>query len=321
MLVPSKMNIFKLKVTSIFQLFNKSTSVISTKKKLFQFVIVSIIAPVKISMMPSAPPQVSNDLTAVHRPKISFSIDSIVSSKKDGGGSAKSVNDSEQQSKLSPRSQYLQAIRGGSPPSTVPFSIRHHLFQNKNGKIENVCEVNSTNGDVGRGSPEARSSPVSRSPSPGASDGGDNDNRKSATTPTQISPTSVVPRGPPGFLSGILGQSPTSPIPPQHPPGLSHQIGAFPPPPHPGVLNFAAAAAAAAAAGHHPQLPIWGQPPHHPSHHPVAHPLYPWLLARQARLFPHHRFGPGNNPKSIILHSSIPLRQFGYLLEGMCNKC
>lgn len=64
-----------------------------------------------------------------------------------------------------------------------------------------------------------------------------------------------------------------------------------PPPAHPHPHHpfaFAAAAAAAAAAHHF-------QPnPHHPQHQPTrdTYPLYPWLLSRHGRIFP-HRFPGG----------------------------
>lgn len=65
-----------------------------------------------------------------------------------------------------------------------------------------------------------------------------------------------------------------------------------PPPAHPHPHHpfaFAAAAAAAAAAAHHYQ-----PNPHHPQHQPTrdTYPLYPWLLSRHGRIFP-HRFPGG----------------------------
>jgi len=71
-----------------------------------------------------------------------------------------------------------------------------------------------------------------------------------------------------------------------------------PPPAHPHPHHpfaFAAAAAAAAAAHHF-------QPnPHHPQHQPTrdTYPLYPWLLSRHGRIFP-HRF-PGGEYYLYIL--------------------
>lgn len=71
-----------------------------------------------------------------------------------------------------------------------------------------------------------------------------------------------------------------------------------PPPAHPHPHHpfaFAAAAAAAAAAHHF-------QPnPHHPQHQPTrdTYPLYPWLLSRHGRIFP-HRF-PGGECTSLLL--------------------
>ncbi|VVC25893.1 Homeobox domain, metazoa,Helix-turn-helix motif,Homeobox domain,Homeobox domain-like,Homeobox [Cinara cedri] len=72
-----------------------------------------------------------------------------------------------------------------------------------------------------------------------------------------------------------------------------------PPPAHPHPHNpfaFAAAAAAAAAAHHF-------QPnPHHPQHQPTrdTYPLYPWLLSRHGRIFP-HRFPGGPDIPGFLL--------------------
>lgn len=72
-----------------------------------------------------------------------------------------------------------------------------------------------------------------------------------------------------------------------------------PPPAHPHPHHpfaFAAAAAAAAAAHHF-------QPnPHHPQHQPTrdTYPLYPWLLSRHGRIFP-HRF-PGGEYLCVLLY-------------------
>lgn len=75
-----------------------------------------------------------------------------------------------------------------------------------------------------------------------------------------------------------------------------------PPPAHPHPHHpfaFAAAAAAAAAAHHF-------QPnPHHPQHQPTrdTYPLYPWLLSRHGRIFP-HRF-PGGESVSLSYYLII----------------
>ncbi|XP_060850902.1 homeobox protein EMX2-like [Rhopalosiphum padi] len=72
-----------------------------------------------------------------------------------------------------------------------------------------------------------------------------------------------------------------------------------PPPAHPHPHHpfaFAAAAAAAAAAHHF-------QPnPHHPQHQPTrdTYPLYPWLLSRHGRIFP-HRFPGGPDIPGFLL--------------------
>ncbi|XP_050534401.1 homeotic protein empty spiracles-like [Daktulosphaira vitifoliae] len=73
-----------------------------------------------------------------------------------------------------------------------------------------------------------------------------------------------------------------------------------PPPqaPHPHHPFAFAAAAAAAAAAHHFQ-----PNPHHPQHHQAArdtYPLYPWLLSRHGRIFP-HRFPGGPDIPGFLL--------------------
>lgn len=71
------------------------------------------------------------------------------------------------------------------------------------------------------------------------------------------------------------------PLTPPPPPQPAH--------PHPHNPFAFAAAAAAAAAAHHFQ-----PNPHHPQHQPTrdTYPLYPWLLSRHGRIFP-HRFPGG----------------------------
>ncbi|XP_050428612.1 homeotic protein empty spiracles-like [Adelges cooleyi] len=73
-----------------------------------------------------------------------------------------------------------------------------------------------------------------------------------------------------------------------------------PPPqaPHPHHPFAFAAAAAAAAAAHHFQ-----PNPHHPQHHQATrdtYPLYPWLLSRHGRIFP-HRFPGGPDIPGFLL--------------------
>lgn len=88
-----------------------------------------------------------------------------------------------------------------------------------------------------------------------------------------------------------------SPIPPVRPfplPPKQMQFGApseGAPPPHFLAAQFQMAAA---LAHHHGHPPPPGFPMHHPAGFPVrdSYPLYPWLLSRHGRFFP-HRF-PGS---------------------------
>ena len=87
-------------------------------RKFLKFVLVSIVAPVKISMMPSAPPTTELPPPAAHqRPKISFSIDSIVSS-----GESKRRNKSEDESEI--ESDMNTKVLNRSQPVSV--SEKHH---------------------------------------------------------------------------------------------------------------------------------------------------------------------------------------------------
>lgn len=138
-----------------------------------------------------------------------------------------------------------------------------------------------------------RSSPIGSSPavSPAASP---------ASTPPQPPPPPpqlVRPAAlPPGLggLDGLKGLYIPEPLPHAPPPHHQHH------PHHPLALaaaaHFQAAGLAAALAQQQP--PHLGPPP--PHHHPPpvpardTYPLYPWLLSRHGRIFP-HRFPAGEN--------------------------
>lgn len=415
------MNLYKWKVLC-YELFAKHqqakiTNSSVNSKKLIHFVIVSIIAPVKVSMMPSAPTTAvlpPPPPTAIHRPKIGFSIDSIVGA--EGGGESKkhqnskiSNNHSDHEEEISKlksfqRSQRLSSTENekngnnssapSSPdpfcketeerfarvdlkPTNLPYPFPlHHLNNNNsigNGPIRPIpfpihpqrqlphllhpayasinnsissgggVSNNSSNnhhekvGDNNSAVNNRASSTSSRSPSPS------NESRKSPLpdspplsrpgSSASVTETTTIPgsNSPithninpstghhvnqlhPSFPSAP-GQRPQMSPGMMGPQGLPPPFGGYPP----GVLNFAAAAA---AAHHHPGFPPpWAQHPH--QNHPAStHPLYPWLLARQSRMFP-HRFGPGkkiHTPSFFIKESkNIFDRMSNLRVENVCT--
>ncbi|XP_067006900.1 homeobox protein EMX1 [Anabrus simplex] len=155
---------------------------------------------------------------------------------------------------------------GGSPAAT------HYVENNR---------TTSHSPGASSGSPEpyeARPSSPSPSPGPGA-------------VPTLVRPSALPP-------AGYLPE-------PLHHPGHHH-------PHHHHQLALAAAAAAqhfqaaglAAALAQHQQQQHFPPPPgpHHPQPHPPrdTYPLYPWLLSRHGRIFP-HRFPAGPDIPGFLL--------------------
>lgn len=269
----------------------------------------------QIIMMPLAP--TSTELPAAHRPKIGFSIDSIVG----GGGGGGSTNlsaghRSHRSGSLTPPSPEPSSTeisaKTGSPRGDTGYHIHNHLHHHHLLNNNNHHHRPPSHGSAGSVSPPPnhRISSSSRENSVSVSNNSStNGNNRSASVNSNTSASSTPPIQ---SKSPLVFSSPNQlPPPPNNdqmhhhssppnvqghpPPGLPPHFAAYPP----GMLNFAvqAAAAAAAQSHHHPGLPWMGPPhphPHHP-HHPgaSAHPLYPWLLAKHSRLFP-HRFGPGN---------------------------
>lgn len=243
-------------------------------------------------MMPLAP--TSTELPAAHRPKIGFSIDSIV-----GGGGSKSHLSSHRSRSESltppspePSSTEISA-KTGSPRESSFHNLHnhlhhHHLLNNNNSvTAANNNHRPDSNGSTGSMSPSAHRVNGSRETSMNISNN-TNGNNRSASVNSNTSASTTPP---------IQSKSPLV-FPPSHVPqnDMHHHSPAGHPglPPHFAAYHFAAAAAAAAQ-NHHPGLP-WMQPhppPHHPHHPASSHPLYPWLLAKHSRMFP-HRFGPGN---------------------------
>jgi homeobox protein EMX len=248
--------------------------------------------------MPLAP--ASTELPAAHRPKIGFSIDSIV-----GGGGSKSHLSRSRSNSLTPpspepSSTEISAKTGSPRESTFHNNLHnhlhhHHLLSNNSSSANNNHRPTS-NGSAGSASPPARHISSSRENSISISNNSStnginrsasvNSNTSASTTPPIQSKSPIV--FPPSHL---LQNEMHHPSPQGHPHGLPPHFAAYPP----GMLNFAMAAAA--AQNHQSHMPPWMQPPqHHHPHHPgaSAHPLYPWLLAKHSRLFP-HRFGPGKD--------------------------
>lgn len=124
----------------------------------------------------------------------------------------------------------------------------------------------------------------------------------------------AIVRPSPGYDAAALKQlyGLQDAVPPPHPPPQPHPHGHHHPHHHPLALVAAAqhfqAAGLAAALGHPPPPPPPGfaaaaagaGPPTH--HHPPrdTYPLYPWLLSRHGRIFP-HRFPAGRlaTPKHL----------------------
>lgn len=337
-------------------------STILKNKKLLKLLLATCVTPSGIlssNMMPLAP--TSSQLPATHKPKIGFSIDSIV-----GKGEGKDNNRSLRSSGIpsqrlargssnddrdneaymatpSPKPSSTDISAQSSNEATAALSqfrglsrdyplmhgqFHHPLYSLNNNEMKRgSCQTKpipivpshlphrqAQSPVSNRSSPNSRPSSVtgnhnsiisssskervqknnrqvttttlSRSPSPEVTDICNKNSRPTSAdsnVPVITSETNEAPLstslGPPApLLQASVGP----------PPGLPQ----FPPGYPPSMLNFAAAAAAAVAQNH-PALPVWMQPPHasHP-HHPAAHQLYPWLLAKHSRFFP-HRFGPG----------------------------
>jgi hypothetical protein len=119
-----------------------------------------------------------------------------------------------------------------------------------------------------------------------------NNNRatKSARSPSPSSPKAPIIV--PGIPASLMNR------PPMHPHHPSHQLPTYHdlPPGHPHFLQFQAAAALvhaqAAQTGFSNGLPHHLPHLHNPNMPRDSYPLYPWLLSRHGRIFP-HRF-PGS---------------------------
>lgn len=214
-------------------------------------------------MMPSAQP-ITMLKTPQTKPKIGFSIESIV------GNRMKNSSISEEDS--------------------------------NDGSHENVPKLSSSPTDLRKNySHLIKRSRENLSPSPPPSIESETKNNSSRLSESsdqdvQNNNNSVSHKGPimvPGIPASFMNRSQII-SPPQGPPSYP---GEMPQPGHPHFLQFQAAAALvhaqASQTGFSGTLPQHLPPLHnHPSIARDSYPLYPWLLSRHGRIFP-HRF-PGS---------------------------
>lgn len=219
-------------------------------------------------MMPSAHP-ITMITPAAAKPKIGFSIDSIVG----GGNRLKSSNTEE---------EFADAVHENLPK--LPTDLRReysHLL--KRARQQKTPSPPCTEADN-------RSTRLSESSDQDIQN--NNTNRPMKPSPTR-SPSPSHQKGPilvPGIPASFVNR----------PPMLPHGHRPYPdlPPGHPHFLQFQAAAAfvhaQAAQSGFNPGGLPQHLPPHlhNPNMTRESYPLYPWLLSRHGRIFP-HRF-PGS---------------------------
>ncbi|XP_044742822.1 homeotic protein empty spiracles-like [Chrysoperla carnea] len=238
-------------------------------------------------MMPLAPTPI---VAVPSKPKIGFSIDSIV-----GGTSSPQpspVNYSESSAPISPNSDHSSAENHTLVPNTRQQSDihrNHERFSPNN---------NNNNNSAGRHSPLQNSSiptSLTSSTSPNAT----HHNRSNG---------SPSPK-PPIMVPGIPAHSLIRPNPTYDPslmpklqPEMMHNHGSS----HPFAIaaHFQSAALAAALSNSQHGFPPHGQPggPLGAHHTPPrdSYPLYPWLLSRHGRIFP-HRFPGGPDIPGFLL--------------------
>lgn len=210
-------------------------------------------------MMPSAQ-SMTMISPATTRPKIGFSIDSIVGDRLKASSAEEDSNDDSHEN--------LPKL------PTSPTDLRReysHLMKRSRQQMS-PSPPNSESG----------SKPLTR-----LSESSDQDvqnNNRSKAGPIMV----------PGFPAGMMNRH--TMIAPPH----GHQLPPYPdlPPGHPHFLQFQAAAALvhaqasqsgfSGAMSQHHHLPHL----HHPNMVRDSYPLYPWLLSRHGRIFP-HRF-PGS---------------------------
>ncbi|XKL66553.1 hypothetical protein PGB90_009973 [Kerria lacca] len=217
-------------------------------------------------MMPIAPTAV---VSMPSKPKIGFSIDSIV-----GGAREKSLSPTRSEGDMSNQSM----VSDDSSPCS-PISMDRDMYHRSRSR-----------------SPRRQSSPSISPPlDPGSV----------SPPPGVVRPSALPPGSVPPFPKGLY-----LPEPLMHP-GHHHQLALA----AAAAQHFQAAGLAAALSnpflpggnntpnGHSQQPTGHTLPPsHHPHNHPPrdTYPLYPWLLSRHGRIFP-HRFPGGPDIPGFLL--------------------
>lgn len=226
-------------------------------------------------MMPSAQP-ITMITPAAAKPKIGFSIDSIV-----GGDRLKSSNTEE---------EFADAAHENLPK--LPTDLRReysHLL--KRARQQTTPSPPCTEADN-------RSTRLSECSDQDIQN--NNSNRSMKPSPAR-SPSPSHQKGPimvPGIPANFVNRPPM--IPHGHHPYPDLQPG------HPHFLQFQAAAAfvhaQAAQSGFNPGMPQHLPHLHNPNMTRESYPLYPWLLSRHGRIFP-HRFPGSKWTKFLFLRT------------------
>lgn len=264
--------------------------------------------------MPLAPTPVMAMPTS--KPKIGFSIDSIVgtrtskpqelsysqdSDNSENPASPLSECGSQTNDQLSSFNLSVDIKRALRLPPTSPEDLYNRLSKYQQ-------QPHHTKTDI-----------VNKSPSPRLTSEDSQPIRLASVSPTQQQPPPppppaappsslltkapiIVPGIPASYVRPFAPSEPFKAIPPYHPSDLVQ--------PHNTHLLAAAQFTAAAALANH-SFPPGHQPQHlqHPNMARDSYPLYPWLLSRHGRIFP-HRF-PGS--KSTFYKVSIPFPYFRYI--------
>lgn len=232
-------------------------------------------------MMPSAQP-ITMLTPPSTKPKIGFSIDSIVGNRM----RTSSISEDYHEDSHSNDGSNENLPKLSSSPSDLRRNYSHLIKRSR----EHLSPSPPTSTEHEN---EKRISRISESSDQDVQNNNNNVPLKSTQPITQKGPI-MVPGIPAQFMhnrSQIISPS-------NGPPAYSHDI----PPGHPHFLQFQAAAALvhaqASQTGFSGTLPQHLPPLHnHPSIARDSYPLYPWLLSRHGRIFP-HRF-PGSKLKTL----------------------
>ncbi|KAJ4445968.1 hypothetical protein ANN_12654 [Periplaneta americana] len=303
-------------------------------------------------MMPLAPTPI---VAVPSKPKIGFSIDSIVGGGTNANGAACTINTNSPTSTAttttptttpkhrpatsqSPECDVINTDTSPNPPSASPASStasNHYVNNIENNRTTSHSPAGSSSPELSpgtyhrarhhSGSLSPSISPTSSPPLQGNGLPPTSGSVGISSAPTLVRPSALAPStagivGSPGFnpSSGSAGDAGLKglylPEPLVHP---GHHHHSHHHPHHHHQLALAAAAAAqhfqaaglaaalAQQTGHHGAAGFGAPPgagapthlaPHHPTPHPAAaaaaiprdtYPLYPWLLSRHGRIFPH----------------------------------